>query len=75
MIKVLTKEHVIAITEREIEIIQLLSEGYSSKEIGEQLLISKHTVDTHRRNMARKLDLRNSYQLIVWAFKEKILFC
>ncbi|RYD92685.1 MAG: response regulator transcription factor, partial [Sphingobacteriales bacterium] len=34
---------------------------------------SEHTVNTHRRNMVRKLDLRNSYQLIVWAFKQRIL--
>jgi DNA-binding CsgD family transcriptional regulator len=47
--------------------------GYNSKEIGEMLFISEHTVNTHRRNMVRKLDLKNSYQLIVWAFKERIL--
>ena len=62
-----------AISEREVEIVHLLSMGYSSKEIGEMLFISEHTVNTHRRNMVRKLDLRNSYQLIVWAFKERIL--
>jgi len=62
-----------SISDREIEIVQLLSLGYNSKEIGETLFISEHTVNTHRRNMVRKLDLRNSYQLIVWAFKQKIL--
>lgn len=61
------------ITDREVEIVKLLSNGYNSKEIGDMLFISEHTVNTHRRNMVRKLDLRNSYQLIVWAFKEKIL--
>ncbi|MCX2474266.1 LuxR C-terminal-related transcriptional regulator [Pedobacter sp. MC2016-05] len=61
------------ITEREIEIVRLLSKGYNSKEIGDMLFISEHTVNTHRRNMVRKLDLRNSYQLIVWAFKQRIL--
>ncbi|WP_443945717.1 response regulator transcription factor [Pedobacter sp. AW1-32] len=62
-----------SISDREIEIVQLLSLGYNSKEIGDTLFISEHTVNTHRRNMVRKLDLRNSYQLIVWAFKQKIL--
>ncbi|MCX2573408.1 response regulator transcription factor [Pedobacter sandarakinus] len=64
-----------SITEREVEIVQLLSKGYNSKEIGDMLFISEHTVNTHRRNMVRKLDLRNSYQLIVWAFKERIITC
>ncbi|MFC1222265.1 regulatory protein, luxR family [Pedobacter suwonensis] len=62
-----------SISEREIEIVHLLSMGYNSKEIGAMLFISEHTVNTHRRNMVRKLDLKNSYQLIVWAFKERIL--
>ncbi|RZL45098.1 MULTISPECIES: response regulator transcription factor [Pedobacter] len=62
-----------SITEREVEIVKLLSKGYNSKEIGDMLFISEHTVNTHRRNMVRKLDLRNSYQLIVWAFKQRIL--
>lgn len=70
---ILIQEHSNSITEREIEIIRLLSKGYNSKEIGDLLFISEHTVNTHRRNMVRKLDLRNSYQLIVWAFKERIL--
>ncbi|MFD2284755.1 hypothetical protein GJU39_12575 [Pedobacter petrophilus] len=61
------------ITDREVEIVRLLSNGYNSKEIGDMLFISEHTVNTHRRNMVRKLDLRNSYQLIVWAFKQRIL--
>ncbi|TCD12692.1 LuxR family transcriptional regulator [Pedobacter frigidisoli] len=70
---ILLHENHASISEREIEIVQLLSMGYNSKEIGEALFISEHTVNTHRRNMVRKLDLKNSYQLIVWAFKERIL--
>lgn len=70
---ILLRESNGVITEREVEIVHLLSMGYSSKEIGEMLFISEHTVNTHRRNMVRKLDLKNSYQLIVWAFKERIL--
>ncbi|GGE63196.1 helix-turn-helix transcriptional regulator [Agrobacterium tumefaciens] len=70
---VLVNENNSLITEREIDIVRLLSKGYNSKEIGDLLFISEHTVNTHRRNMVRKLDLRNSYQLIVWAFKQRIL--
>ena len=61
------------ITDREVEIVRLLSNGYNSKEIGDMLFISEHTVNTHRRDMVRRLDLRNSYQLIVWAFEQRIL--
>ncbi|PWS32078.1 response regulator transcription factor [Pedobacter paludis] len=62
-----------SISEREVEIVKLLSLGYNSKEIGEMLFISEHTVNTHRRNMVKRLDLKNSYQLIVWAFKKRVL--
>ena len=61
------------ISARETDIVRLLALGYNSKEIGEMLFISEHTVNTHRRNMVRKLDLRNTYQLIGWAFKERVL--
>lgn len=67
------QENIGLITDREVEIVRLLSNGYNSKEIGDMLFISEHTVNTHRRNMVRKLDLRNSYQLILWAFEQRIL--
>ncbi|WP_443937465.1 response regulator transcription factor [Pedobacter sp. MW01-1-1] len=62
-----------AISDREVEIVKLLSHGYNSKEIGEMLFISEHTVNTHRRNMVKRLDLKNTYQLIFWAFKSRVL--
>lgn len=42
------------LSEREYEIMQLVEHGKTSKEIGEILFISKHTVDTHRRNILKK---------------------
>jgi len=51
------------LTDREIEIIKLLLEGKSSKEIGEKLFISKHTVDTHRRNILEKVDAKSTSEL------------
>lgn len=41
-------------TDRELEIIELIALGLNSYEIGEKLYISKHTVDTHRKNIYRK---------------------
>ena len=42
------------LSEREKEIMQLVAQGKTSREIGELLFISKHTVDTHRRNIQKK---------------------
>jgi DNA-binding NarL/FixJ family response regulator len=60
------------ITAREIEVLQLISMGYSNKEIASMLFISKLTVETHRRNMVKRMGFRNAYQLVVWAFKERV---
>lgn len=61
-----------AITQRELEILHLLCMGYNSKQIGDSLFISEFTVQTHRRNMVKKLGLKNSHQMVVWAFKERM---
>lgn len=61
------------LTEREIEILGLIAEGYSNKEIGERLFISHRTVDTHRTNLARKIDARNIAGLIRFAVRTGIV--
>ena len=48
------------LTDRECEIIENLHRGLSSKMIAQELSISKHTVDTHRRNILRKLQVANT---------------
>lgn len=53
-----------SLTDREVEIVKLLIEGKSSKEIGEILYISKHTVDTHRRNILSKTNTNSTSELI-----------
>lgn len=59
----------VELTEREIEILTLIAEGLSSKQIGEQLFISPRTVDTHRTNLMNKLDIHNIAGLIRFALK------
>ncbi|MCF8275253.1 MAG: response regulator transcription factor [Flavobacteriales bacterium] len=59
----------VELTEREVEILQLISEGLSSKQIGEKLFISPRTVDTHRTNLMNKLDIHNIAGLIRFALK------
>lgn len=54
-----------AISPREIEIVQLLAKGFASKQIAATLYISKHTVDTHRRNLLRKTNTKNTLELTV----------
>ncbi|KAA3650687.1 MAG: DNA-binding response regulator [Bacteroidetes bacterium] len=57
------------LTEREIEVLKLIAEGFSNKEIGDQLFISHRTVDTHRTNLMKKLDAHNIAGLIKFAIK------
>ena len=52
------------LTTRELEIIKWLREGLSSKEIGEKLSITTKTVEVHRHNILKKLNLKNSNALI-----------
>ena len=61
------------LTVREIEIIKLVAEGKSAKEIAEQLFLSLHTVDTHRRNILTKLKLKNIADLVRFAFENHVL--
>lgn len=59
-----------ALSNREREVLQLLAEGRSVKKISELIHISIKTVETHRRNIMIKLDLKNSADLIRYALKE-----
>jgi DNA-binding NarL/FixJ family response regulator len=58
------------LTLKEIQIVKLISQGLTSKEIGEQIFLSPRTVETHRHNILKKLELPNAAQLTKWA-KEK----
>lgn len=56
-----------SLTPRELEIITLLALGYQNNEIGEQLFISKATVEQHRKNLKRKLNIKRFVDLIRFA--------
>lgn len=58
---------------REEEILQLLADGYSNKEIAEKLVISSSTVHTHRSNLMRKLNFNSRHDLIQYARKQGII--
>ena len=58
---------------REREVLQLIAEGYSNKDIAGILSISIKTVQSHRMSLMRKLDLHNSGELIKYAIQKKII--
>lgn len=60
------------LTEREIEILKQIAEGLSNKEIGDKLFISHRTVDTHRTNLMKKLDVHNIAGLIRFAIRNNL---
>jgi DNA-binding NarL/FixJ family response regulator len=62
-----------SLTPREVEVLKLIAEGYKSKEIADYLSISINTVDKHRANLMRKLDLHNASALTHFALKEGLL--
>ncbi|SHJ95083.1 two component transcriptional regulator, LuxR family [Reichenbachiella agariperforans] len=59
------KQH--KLSAREIDVIRLMAEGLTSTEIGEKLFISDLTVQTHRRNLMRKLDMNKGVQVVQYA--------
>ena len=61
------------LSEREKEVLQLISRGLGNREISEQLYISENTVKNHLRNILDKLHLQNRMQLIAFAYKNKLV--
>lgn len=60
------------LSERETEVLQLIAEGFSNKEIAKKLNIALNTVHVHRNNLMAKLDIHRQAGLIRYALKEKI---
>lgn len=71
--KSLKREHILIFTARELQILHLLALGKSSCEIGLDLEISKHTVDTHRRKMLAKSKLANTAELIATSISNGLI--
>ncbi|MBQ7691933.1 MAG: helix-turn-helix transcriptional regulator [Muribaculaceae bacterium] len=63
----------IELSARELEVLNLLSLGFSSKEVAEKLFISPNTVEYHRKQLLRKTNSRNAAELIGNAFRMRLL--
>jgi DNA-binding NarL/FixJ family response regulator len=61
------------LTEREKEVLQLLAEGKSNKEVAAVLDVSVYTVDSHRTHLMQKLNLHNTAEIVLYAVRKKII--
>ena len=62
-----------ALTPREQEVLTFIAEGYSNREIADELVISVKTVDRHRENIMRKLQLHNRVELVKYAIEKGLI--
>ncbi len=62
------------LTKRQVEILGLIAQGKTSREIADELFIGVHTVDTHRKNMIRILGLQGKGELMRYALEKKYKF-
>jgi DNA-binding NarL/FixJ family response regulator len=66
-------EHFDVLTPRELEVLKLIAEAYTSKEIAEQLFISIKTVERHRQNILDKLGMRDRVELTRYAIRRGLI--
>ncbi|MFW5886397.1 MAG: response regulator [Bacteroidota bacterium] len=61
------------LSKREIEVLELICQGYSRMEIADKLFISERTVDKHKENLQVKTNTKNSVNLVLYSIKNKIV--
>ncbi len=61
------------VTERELEVLRLIAQGFRAHEIAKRLFLSPHTIRDHRRSLLRKLDARNAANMISISFSLGLL--
>ena len=62
-----------SLTRREVEVLKLVAQQYSTREIGDELHISESTVETHRKNLMKKVKVKNSVGLAIFALKNEVI--
>jgi DNA-binding NarL/FixJ family response regulator len=63
----------VVLSDRENEIITLIAEGLTNNQIAEQLFLSNHTVNTHRKNIMSKLGVKNTAGIVMYAVKTNLV--
>ena len=63
----------VPLSAREVEVLKLIAQEFSNPEIAEKLYISIRTVDTHRRNLLQKLEVRNTAGLVKYAIQKGLI--
>lgn len=71
--KIIKKEEKIRLTKREIDVITLIAKEYTTQEIADELFLSKHTIESYRKTLISKLNVRNLAGLTKYALKMKYL--
>ena len=61
------------LTDRELEVLKLVAQGLTNRDIADQLYISENTVKNHVRNILEKLQLHSRMEAVMYAVREKLL--
>ncbi|MBW6481706.1 MAG: response regulator transcription factor [Vicingaceae bacterium] len=67
------KEEILELTSKEVEILTLVVQGLTSTEIAEKLQTSNRTIEAHRRSVMKKIDVRNTAELVSYALKNNLV--
>lgn len=63
----------VSLSEREIQIIKMIAEGLTNAQIAEDLFLSNHTINTHRKNILSKLGIKNTAGIVMYAVKTNLV--
>ena len=63
----------VSLTDREMEVLKLVAQEFSTQEIANQLVLSVNTVETYRKKLLKKLNVRNAVGLAMYAVRHRII--
>jgi DNA-binding NarL/FixJ family response regulator len=63
----------IVLSERELQVLSLISEGLTNNEIADKIFLSSHTIASHRKSLMKKFEAGNNVDLVIKAVKEKFI--
>lgn len=69
----LCKHSFVNLSDRELEVLELISQGLTNNEIADKIFLSSHTIATHRKNLMKKFKAKNNVDLVISAIKENFI--